>query len=235
VFADGELVLAESGAIIEYVIHTYGGGRLTIAPGEPNYADFLFWWHFANGSMMPAAMTDALVTRLGGGDPLSQSLHARLDRAYDLIDARIAKVPYFAGDYLTAADIIMLFPLTTMRRFAAHNISRYDNVKAYLKRIAERPAYRAAMAKAEPGMPPLLDREATGSITNHYESHPTTPFWRRGDHPPCRVFRTYLGAPSLDLMEKSQVARTKAVNGRGFDFRASCFLVPARLANTPED
>jgi glutathione S-transferase len=158
VLDDGALRLAESGAIIEYVIHTYGGGRLSVAPGSPDYAPFLFWWHFANASMMPAAMTGGLVARLGGGhDPITQSLSARLDIAYDMIEARLGEVACFAGEDLTAADIVMLFPLSTMRRFSRRDISGFPNIKAYLRRIGARPAYQRAMAKCEPGMTPLLD------------------------------------------------------------------------------
>ncbi len=157
VLDDGALRLAESGAIIEYVIQTYGGGRLAVAPGAANYAEYLFWWHFANASMMPAAMTDVLVTLLGGGgNPITQSLRARLDRAYHMVEARLGEATYFAGEELTAADIIMLFPMTTMRHFARRDISGYSNIRAYLQRIGERSAYRRAMAKADPGMAPLL-------------------------------------------------------------------------------
>ena len=56
VITDGELVLGESAAIIEYVIDTYGDGRLKRWPGQDGYADYLFWFHFANGSLMPSAM-----------------------------------------------------------------------------------------------------------------------------------------------------------------------------------
>lgn len=158
VLDDGELRLAESGAIIEYVIHTYGGGRLAVSPGARNYADYLFWWHFANASMMPAAMTAGLVRRLGGeADVVTRSLAARLDLAYAMIEARLGEVAYFAGGEFTAADIVMLFPLTTMRRFGRRDISGLPNLQKYLQRIGERPAYRRAMAKAEPGMAPMLD------------------------------------------------------------------------------
>ena len=157
VLDDGELRLAESGAIIEYVIHTHGEGRLAVAPGASHYADYLFWWHFANASMMPAATTDWLATRRGDGNaPSTQSPRARLDQAYDMVEARLGDATYFAGDELTAADIIMLFPLTTMRHFAARDISAYPNIKAYLRRIGDRPAYRRAMAKGDPGMAPVL-------------------------------------------------------------------------------
>ncbi|MGL3110047.1 glutathione S-transferase family protein [Bradyrhizobium sp. BR 1432] len=157
VLDDGDLRLTESGAIVEYVIHTHGAGRFSLRPGAPNYADFLFWWHFANGSMMPAAMTNGLVARLGGGDdPLARSLSARLDLAYDMVEARLKNVPYFAGEELTGADILMLFPLTTMRRFSPRDISGYPAIQAYLQRVGARPAYQRAMAKAEPNLAPML-------------------------------------------------------------------------------
>lgn len=157
VLDDDRLRLAESGAIVEYVIHTYGEGRFAVRPGAPNYADYLFWWHFANGSMVPAAMTNGLLTRLGGGDgPLTQSLRARLDLAYDMAESRLRNASYFAGAELTAADILMVFPLTTMRRFSPRDVSRYPAMQAYLQRIGARPAYQRAMSKAEPNVAPSL-------------------------------------------------------------------------------
>jgi glutathione S-transferase len=57
VITDGDLVLAESGAILEYVIAKYGHGRLAVQPDRPNFADYLFWFHFANGTMMPSEMS----------------------------------------------------------------------------------------------------------------------------------------------------------------------------------
>src|SRR5580700_1333205 len=60
VITDGALVLGESGAIIDYINGKYGGGRLSLGPQEPAYADYLFWFHFANGSLMPASMIDLL-------------------------------------------------------------------------------------------------------------------------------------------------------------------------------
>ena len=64
-----------------------------------------------------------------------------------MVEARLGEVPYFAGQEFTAADIIMLFPLTTMRVFAPRDISGYPNVLAYLQRIGARPAYRASDAE----------------------------------------------------------------------------------------
>lgn len=159
IITDGDLVLPESGAIIEYVIRKYGHDRLTIPPENPDFADYIFWFHFANGSMMPNMMINLVVGMIGAGDdnPVVQSLKARNDSAFALIEKRLGTVPYFAGAEFTAADIIMLFPLTTMRSFASIDLSRFPNLRAYLQRIGERPAYRRAMAKADPDMPPKLD------------------------------------------------------------------------------
>lgn len=152
VIGDGDLVLGESGAILEYLIETHGGGRFKVQPGQPGYADYLFWFHFANGSLMPAAMIDMVAQSLGGGEEgVVAALRARLDRAYDEIEARLADVPYLAGEQFTAADIITLFPLTTMRMFVPHSLSTFPNIRDYLARIGERPAFQRAMAKADPG------------------------------------------------------------------------------------
>lgn len=152
VISDGGLTLGESAAIIEYIIRKHGGGRLAVGPDEANFGDYLFWFHFANGSMMPAAMVDFVVGALGLQDAgAAEALRQRLDRAYDHVEDRLGQAPYFAGDKFTAADIIMLFPLTTMRVFAPRDISPYPNICAYLKRIGERPAFRRAMDKADPG------------------------------------------------------------------------------------
>lgn len=146
VLDDGGLRLAESGAIMEYLIHTHGGGRLAVAPGGAGYADYLYWWHFANASMMPAAMGDATARRLGGADPMSRLSSERLECAYAMIEERLGNALYFAGDAFTAADIMMVFPLTTMRRFSPRDISGFAGIAAYLERIGRRPAYQRAMA-----------------------------------------------------------------------------------------
>jgi glutathione S-transferase len=151
VITDGDLVLGESGAIVEYVIEKYGNGRLAVRSDQSNYADYLFWFHFANGSLMPAGMVDMIAQLVGGDNPLLATLRQRLDRAYDQIETRLGEVPYLAGKDFTAADILTLFPLTTMRAFAPRDISPYPNIRAYLQWIGERPTFQRAMAKADPG------------------------------------------------------------------------------------
>lgn len=158
VITDGDLVLGESGAIIEYLC-AQAEGRLTVAPDAANFADYLFWFHFANGSLMPALMIDVLSQMLGvdadGG--MAAMLRERTERAYAMLEERLGDVPWLAGDEFTAADIISIFPLTTMRAFAPRDLSAYPYIRAYLQRIGARPAYRTAMEKADPGLQLMLD------------------------------------------------------------------------------
>ena len=158
VITDGDLVLAESGAIIDYVIAKYGNGRLTVGKDFPNFADYLFWYHFANGTMMPNGMIAMIVGMVGvpADSPLRPALLGRGDRAHALIEDRLGKVPYLAGEEFTAADIIMFFCLTTMRAFAPRDLTPFPNILAYLQRIGARPAYQRAMKKGDPNMPPRL-------------------------------------------------------------------------------
>jgi glutathione S-transferase len=157
VITDGDLVLGESGAIVEYIIARYGDGRLALEPDHPNYADYLYWLHFANGSFMPAGMTALVLGLLGLADSEAvKPLLARGDRAYAVTEARLGEAKWFAGDDFTAADIMMLFPLTTMRAFAPRDLTPYPNIRAYLARVGERPAYRRAASKGDPDLAPML-------------------------------------------------------------------------------
>ena len=67
VIEDDGLVLGESGAILEYIAQTHGQGRLMVKPGEAGYADYLYWFHFANASMMTGGMMDMVIGMLSGG------------------------------------------------------------------------------------------------------------------------------------------------------------------------
>jgi len=156
IITDGDVVLPESGAIIEYVIGRYGNGRLAVGPEAPNYADYLFWLHFANATLLPSGAATAAAKPGEPETPRARMVRERNVRAWNLVEDRLCRAPYFAGDELTGADIIMVFPLTTMRVYSPRDLTPYPNIRAYLKRIGERPAYRRAMEKGDPGMTPLL-------------------------------------------------------------------------------
>jgi glutathione S-transferase len=152
IITDGDVVLAETCAIVEYVVRKYGNGRLMLEPNHPDFAEYLFWYHYANGSVLPAIMMDMTAKRAG-----VPAMSGRLDLAFKLIEERLGKAKWFAGDEFTVADILMVFPLTRARLVTTQDISTMPNLRAYLQRIGERPGFRKAMAIAEPNMPPKLD------------------------------------------------------------------------------
>lgn len=155
---DGEVRLGESGAVMEYIIHRHGGGRLAVAPDKGNYPDYLYWFHFANASLMSGGMMEMALMFQGvkPEDRVQMGGRSRWAKAFDVVEERLGQAPYFAGDDFTAADIIIHFPLTMMRRWIPFDLSGSPNTLAYLQRIGARPAYRRAMAKADPGVEPLL-------------------------------------------------------------------------------
>jgi glutathione S-transferase len=158
VITDGDLVLAESGAIMEYVIAKHGGGRLALGPAHPDFAQYLYWFHFANGNLQPNMGRNMVLRRLdlAPDNPVLLAMKGRLDRVLDLIEKRLGEAHYFAGSEFTAADIIMVFSLTTMRVFLPIDLAPYPNMLRYLQRIGAREAYQRAMRKGDPGMKPLL-------------------------------------------------------------------------------
>ncbi|CAF4373816.1 unnamed protein product, partial [Rotaria sordida] len=90
-----------------------------VKPDNPNFADYLFWYHFANGTMMPAFLVDLVVKLLAGNtensNAIVETLQQRAYRAMDLAERRLGTNDYFAGNEFTAADIMIIFPLPTMR------------------------------------------------------------------------------------------------------------------------
>jgi glutathione S-transferase len=158
VITDGELVLAESGAIVEYIVAKYGKGRLILVPDHPDFAQFLYWFHFANGTLQPATGRNMILGRLNlpADNALLIAMKARLDLALGFLEERLAAVDYLAGREFTTADIMLVFTLTTMRLFYPYDLKPYPSILRYLQLIGSRPAYQRAMAKGDPDMAPLL-------------------------------------------------------------------------------
>ncbi len=158
VITDGDLVLAESGAVIEYIVAKHGNGRLALAADHPDFAQFLYWFHFANGTLQPAMGRNMILSRLrlAEDNPVLLAMRGRLDLALSLVEARLGKVAYFAGREFTTADIMTVFSLTTMRLFLPFDLAPYPAILAYLQRIGKRASYQRAMRKGDPDMTPLL-------------------------------------------------------------------------------
>jgi glutathione S-transferase len=98
------------------------------------------------------------IQRLGTppDNPVAAATRERLDRALKTLDARLASQPWLAGREFTAADIMTVFCATTMRLFLAFDLAAWPNIRAWLQRVGERPAYRRAMQKGDPSMEPML-------------------------------------------------------------------------------
>ena len=156
VITDGDFVLGESGAIIDWIIATYGDRGLVPAKDHPDFADHLFYYHWANATFMTNGMM-ALVAQFMGATEMPPFVADRFQKGWAIVEKRLGEADYFGGAQLTTADIMMGFQLTTSRAMSGMSIDHLPNLKAYLQRIGQRPAYQSAMAKAEPGMPPKLD------------------------------------------------------------------------------
>ncbi|KAI1155523.1 glutathione S-transferase [Nemania diffusa] len=157
VIEDGNVKLAESGACVEYIAQTHGKGRFIIAPGQKNYADYLYWFHFANASFQSALMRDLAVKVIGGasneasqGSEVLKRFQAKFSAMLTLMNDRLGEVPWLAGDELSAADIMIVTCLTTMRCFNPYDLGDYKNILAYLARVSARDGYRRSRQKGDP-------------------------------------------------------------------------------------
>ena len=152
VIEDNGRVIAESGAIVEYLCHKYGGGRFTVAPQEDNYPDYLYWMHFNNNILSLFFAKNVLKAGAHGeeADRYASLLERREEGYYGYLDQRLGEVPYLAGPDFTCADIMTVFHLTELPLFGGRTIDDLPNVVAYVKRIEARPAYQKAMAIAGP-------------------------------------------------------------------------------------
>ena len=149
VIDDDGTVIAETGAIAEYLVEK-ADGRL----GPPAHRDaalrYRFWLHYAEGSLMPPLLLLLVLGRIPFmGKRAQKRVQPMLDRHLDFIEAELATRPWFAGDEMTAADIMMSFPLEAARSRGGLNGSRPHTI-AWLEKVHARPAYQAALAKGGP-------------------------------------------------------------------------------------
>lgn len=138
-------MIAESGAIVEYILRQYGNGRLQLAPSSATYDDYVHWMHYAEGSAMPALIVRINIARV---DAAAAAALSRLDAEIALqlrhINSRLADRPYILGNEFTAADIQLSF--VGELAAARFGIDDYPNIAAWVKRFQARSAYQAALA-----------------------------------------------------------------------------------------
>lgn len=156
------IVVAETGAIIEYIIERHGGGHLKPPPGTEAARQWTYWMHYAEGSAMPPLLMKLIFQRLPeNANPLMRPLvkgvasraesgfvDPRLNEHIDYWNSALAGTGWFAGDAFSAADIIMSFPLEAAADRAG--ASSRPNIKDFLQRIHARPAYQTALEKGGP-------------------------------------------------------------------------------------
>jgi len=159
VIEDGDLKLAESGAILEYLAGRYGEGRLVPAEGTPERLRYTYWMHYAEGSAMPPLLLKLVFSRIESGPmpffvrPVARGIARRvlgtfvepnIARHLDYMEGELAARPWFAGEAFSAADIQMSFPLEGAAARGGLDASR-PKLMDFLDRIHARPAYRRAL------------------------------------------------------------------------------------------
>ncbi len=166
VIQDGTLTLAESAACAEYIIHTYGNGKLALPPSHKNYADYLYWFHFANGNLQPQVLVVQQLAKIdaSGSSAAVRKAQERFGNLLALVDARLLGNAWLAGHEFTAADIMTIYTLTTMRAFHPYDLTDYQAILAYLKRVVQREGYRKARAKADPDLELMIEGRAPRSF-----------------------------------------------------------------------
>lgn len=154
VIRDGDLVMTESTAICEYISQRHGGGRLSVQPDKPNYPHYLYWMQFNNNAQTAFMARKSAEGSAAENDMLGKTFTRREEGLYQYLNARLAEMDFLAGPEFSCADIMSMFNLTTLPQFGGRSIDDLPNVRAYVERISQRPAYQQAMQIAGPGAKP---------------------------------------------------------------------------------
>ncbi len=160
VITDGDLTLAESGAIADYLVNRYDNGQLAPEPNTPERLRYTYWLHYAEGSAMPPLLLDLVFTQVKkrapflirpiaraiAGKAQSSFIQPQIALHLDYMEAELHKAEWFVSDQFTAADIQLSFPLEAAANRAELNASR-PKLMAFLSRIHARPAYQKALER----------------------------------------------------------------------------------------
>ena len=164
VITDGPITVAESGAILEYLIERYGAGRLIPAAGSPERLRWTYWLHFAEGSAMSPLLMKLVFDKVESSPmpffvrPIARGIARKVKSSYvipqinqqlDYMESELSKTAWFAGDAFSAADIQMSFPLEAAGARGGLD-AKYPKLFDFLKRIHARPAYQRAIERGGP-------------------------------------------------------------------------------------
>jgi glutathione S-transferase len=148
VVRDGDQVVIESGAILEYLVRRYGNGRLAPPEDSAEFVRWLQFLHYAEGSAMLPVMMKIYTARLGdAGAPLTPRIDSELDNHLGYLDEELARGDWFCGEF-TAADIQLSFVVQAAR--LVYGIDRFPRLAAFLERIYARPAYKRSLERGGP-------------------------------------------------------------------------------------
>ena len=152
VVTDGDRTIAESGAIIDYVIRRYGGGRLQPEPASPLYDQYVHWLHYAEGSATVPLLLQMYTMLMGGGaaPPLQKRIDEEIANHLGYLDRTLAGREFIVGNEFTGADVQITF-VAEMATLLGQ-IGPYSNLRSYLTRMHARPAYRRAIERGGPSM-----------------------------------------------------------------------------------
>jgi glutathione S-transferase len=149
VISDDGRVVAESGAIVDYIIRKHGGGRLQPDPSSPAYDDYVQWLHFAEGSAMLPLLLQLYTARLGdAAAPLHPRIASEIANHLGYINNRLAGRDYVLGNDLSGADIQLSFVGELAR--LQNDCSGYPHLEAWVRRYQDRPAYKTAVERGGP-------------------------------------------------------------------------------------
>ncbi len=164
VITDGDVTVAETGAIIEYVLERHGKGRLVPPAGTPERLRYTYWLHAAEGSIMPLLVMKLIFTQTTRKPvpffirPITKAVANEVGKAYidpslkamlDYAESELSRSEWFAGDEFSAADVQMSFPVEGAA-VRADLSEDYPRMQAFLDRIHARPAWKKALERGGP-------------------------------------------------------------------------------------
>ena len=166
VITDAGVVVAETGAIVEYLVETYGEGRLIPKAGTPEKRAYTYWLHYAEGSAMPPMLLRFVFLRIPMAVPglirpivkavskgaLDGFVDPQIRNQLEWCEQSLSKTSWFAGPDFTAADVMMSYPTEVAE--ARFDVTAYPHVAAFVHAIHARPAYQRALERGGPyGVP----------------------------------------------------------------------------------